>query len=70
MPRWTKLQNWTDRPNDWTIRRDGKPVGRVYDNGFDGGAGRWVWAVQSGECGMGFSQTLDEALEEVRKRGR
>lgn len=57
-------------PDDWEVLRNGVVVGRVYDARISSGSGRWVWAMQIGQGGMGYVQTFEDALEAVRERAR
>lgn len=66
---WTrKLTFPDDAPDDWTILKDGKEVGRVYYSAPQASSGRdaWFWSVIVLPTASGWAATRDEALEGVR----
>lgn len=54
--------------DDWIVHRDGLPVGRVrLDYRENPGRNVWLWFKQTVPGTHGEADTLDEALEAVRK---
>ena len=68
MTRWTRRQSFPDTPDDFTISKDGREVGRVYYSSPQASSGRdpWFWSVIVLPTASGWAATRDEALEPVR----
>ena len=54
--------------DDWTVCKDRQPVGLVYLTHISDSVLNWMWIVQVGPVGQGYSPSMAEALEEVRRR--
>lgn len=67
--RWTRIPTWQDKADDWIVLRDGWSVGRTHLTWLGSGNVQWWrWAVWTLPCPLGQSETLEEALEEIRSR--
>lgn len=66
--RWTRALTWPDRPDDWSVLRDGLVVGFVsHEKNQIAGKMEWRWAVITTPQAGTFAETMEEALEQVRK---
>lgn len=54
-------------PDDWTVRLDGRDVGRVLLGYGSRGGREWIWASWGRTPENGRVETLEEALECVRR---
>lgn len=71
---WTRRRTMVagrdDGDNDWEVLKDGRLVGRVYATMLPDGDRSWMWFTQAGAPEQGYAESLDAALDEVRRRFR
>lgn len=64
----TVIAGRTDGYNDWTVYRDRQRVARVYATMLPDAERSWMWFVQIGTPEQGYAESMEAALEQVRKR--
>lgn len=67
---WTSIKTIVDGntvPHDWTVCRDGVPVGRVYYSKQDAGVGSWFWEVWNSPGASGQAWTEEAAINAVKE---
>lgn len=62
------LAGRTDGDSDWTVYKDRQPVRRVNTSHLPDPALAWEWAAQVQPVAQGHAPSLEDALEEVRRR--
>ena len=68
---WTRKITFEADANDWVVLRDGLVVGRVMLDDQQSsrlGCDQWAWSVITMPSKNGYSDSMPEALEEVRGR--
>ncbi|MBF5078504.1 hypothetical protein F1642_04910 [Paracoccus sp. NBH48] len=68
---WTRKITFEADANDWVVLRDGLVVGRVMLDDQQSsrlGCDQWAWSVITMPSKNGYSDSMPEALEEVRAR--
>lgn len=68
--RWTRKRTYGEDREDWVVLRDGVVVGRVMldeQQEHPVGEGAWEWTVITMPALSGSAESMEEALEEVRR---